>query len=41
MMISLEDGEECEWADGLIRIGENSVTYLHVLLVETLTCDLI
>ena len=38
-MISLEEGAGCEWVDGVIRISENSVTYLHVLLVETLTVD--
>ena len=40
MMISLVERAGCGWVDGvLIRIGENSVTYLHVLLVETLTVD--
>ena len=38
-MISLEEGAGCEWVDGVIRKSENSVTYLHVLLVETLTVD--
>ena len=36
-MISLEEVAGCEWADDLIRIGENNVTYFHALLVETLT----
>ena len=38
-MISFEDGAGCECVDDLIRIGENSVAYLHVLLVEALTFD--
>lgn len=33
-MIFLEDGEGCEWVDGLVRIGENSVIYLYVFFVE-------